>query len=471
MKSRILVIDDEAAIRDSLKMILEYEDYGFLGASSGQEGLALVQRDRPDLVLLDIKMPGMDGMEVLRKLRALDDTLPVVMISGHGTTSTAVDAIKSGAIDFLDKPLSSERVIVTLQNVLKQQELRQENRELKLAMESRYEIIGESPALRTVLEAVKRAAPTNATVMLLGESGVGKELVARTIHRNSPRAGQRFIQVNCAAIPEELIESELFGHEKGSFTGATEKQIGKFEQADRGTIFLDEVGDMSPKTQAKVLRVLQEQEVERLGSARTIKVDVRVIAATNKDLEEAIQRSEFREDLFFRLNVIPIVVPPLRDRRGDIPLLVQHFARRTSEEHNLKPKRFDARAMETLQRYRWRGNIRELRNAVERMMIMTPGDIVHVEDLPPDIRGDAPSRQPVPELPSAGPSPSQGSAAGAPPGGTLREFKDASERAYLVQKLRENNWNISKTAEIIDTPRSNLYKKLEQYGIKQEGDG
>jgi two-component system nitrogen regulation response regulator NtrX len=471
MKSRILVIDDEAAIRDSLRMILEYEEYGFVGASSGQEGLALVQRDRPDLVLLDIKMPGMDGMEVLRKLHALDETLPVVMISGHGTTSTAVDAIKSGAIDFLDKPLSSERVIVTLQNVLKQQELRQENRELKLAMESRYEIIGESPALRTVLEAVKRAAPTNATVMLLGESGVGKELVARTIHRNSPRAGQRFIQVNCAAIPEELIESELFGHEKGSFTGATEKQIGKFEQADRGTIFLDEVGDMSPKTQAKVLRVLQEQEVERLGSARTIKVDVRVIAATNKDLEEAIQRGEFREDLFFRLNVIPIVVPPLRDRRGDIPLLVQHFARRTSEEHNLKPKRFDARAMEALQRYRWRGNIRELRNAVERMMIMTPGDIVHVEDLPPDIRGDAPGRQVVPELPSAAPTPSQDSASGAQPGGTLREFKDASERAYLVQKLRENNWNISKTAEIIDTPRSNLYKKLEQYGIKQEVDG
>jgi two-component system nitrogen regulation response regulator NtrX len=471
LKPRILVIDDEAAIRDSLRMILEYENYGFMGATSGQEGIALVQRDRPDLVLLDIKMPGMDGMEVLRKLHALDPTLPIVMISGHGTTSTAVDAIKSGALDFLDKPLSSERVIVTLQNALKQEELRQENRELKLAMESKYEIVGESPALRAVLEAVKRAAPTNATVLLLGESGVGKELVARTIHKNSPRSGQRFIQVNCAAIPEELIESELFGHEKGSFTGATEKQIGKFEQADRGTIFLDEVGDMSPKTQAKVLRVLQEQEVERLGSARTIKVDVRVIAATNKDLEEAIQRGEFREDLFFRLNVIPIVVPPLRERRGDIPLLVQHLARRTSEEHNLKPKRFDARAMEALQRYRWRGNIRELRNAVERLMIMTPGDIVRAEDLAPDIRGDAPNRQAVPDLTSAAPPLSQDSTSGAQPGGTLREFKDAAERAYLVQKLRENSWNISKTAEIIDTPRSNLYKKLEQYGIKQEVDG
>jgi two-component system, NtrC family, nitrogen regulation response regulator NtrX len=472
LKPRILVIDDEAAIRDSLRMILEYEGYGFTGAASGQDGIALVQRDRPDLVLLDIKMPGMDGMDVLRRLRALDEGLPVVMISGHGTTSTAVEAIKSGALDFLDKPLSSERVILTLQNALKQQELRQENRALKLAMEAKYEIVGESQALRAVLESVKRAAPTNATVMLLGESGVGKELVARTIHRNSPRAGQRFIQVNCAAIPEELIESELFGHEKGSFTGATEKQVGKFEQADRGTIFLDEVADMSAKTQAKVLRVLQEQEVERLGSARTIKVDVRVIAATNKNLEEMIQRGEFREDLYFRLNVIPILVPPLRERRSDIPLLVQHFARRMSDEHNMKPKRFDPRAMEALQRYRWRGNIRELRNTVERVLIMTPGDVVRIEDLPQDVRGDVSvmaQAEPatVAAAVASGPQPQAPSVSA----GTLREFKDAAERAFLVQKLRENNWNISKTAEVIDTPRSNLYKKLEQYGIKQEVDG
>ena len=472
MKPRILVIDDEAAIRDSLRMILEYEGYGFTGAASGQDGLALVQRDRPDLVLLDIKMPGMDGMEVLRKLRALDDGLPVVMISGHGTTSTAVEAIKSGALDFLDKPLSSERVILTLQNALKQQELRQENRALKLAMEAKYEIVGESQAIRAVLESVKRAAPTNATVMLLGESGVGKELVARTIHRNSSRAGQRFIQVNCAAIPEELIESELFGHEKGSFTGATEKQVGKFEQADRGTIFLDEVADMSAKTQAKVLRVLQEQEVERLGSARTIKVDVRVVAATNKNLEEMIQRGEFREDLYFRLNVIPILVPPLRERRSDIPLLVQHFARRMSDEHNMKPKRFDPRAMEALQRYRWRGNIRELRNTVERVLIMTPGDVVRIEDLPQDVRADVPVMAQVePAAVAAVVSSGPQSQAPSVSAGTLREFKDAAERAFLVQKLRENNWNISKTAEVIDTPRSNLYKKLEQYGIKQEVDG
>jgi len=476
MKPRILVIDDEAAIRDSLRMILEYENYEFAGASNGQDGLAQIQRERPDLVLLDIKMPAMDGMEVLRKIKTVDETLPVVMISGHGTTATAVEAIRSGAIDFLDKPLSSERVIVTIQNTLSQSQLRKENRELKLAMESRYEIVGSSPALRRVLEAVQRAAPTNATVMLLGESGVGKELVARTIHRNSPRAGQRFIQVNCAAIPEELIESELFGHEKGSFTGATEKQIGKFEQADRGTIFLDEVGDMSPKTQAKVLRVLQEQEVERLGSARTIKVDVRVIAATNKNLEEAIQRGEFREDLFFRLNVIPIQVPPLRERRDDIPQLVQHFAKRISEEHNLKPRRFEPRAMEALQRYRWRGNIRELRNTVERLMIMAPGDLIRVEDLPTEVRGvspspASPSDAPALAQPAAGAGGSATSTSGTPAPGTLREFKEAAERAFLVEKLRENNWNISKTAEALDTPRSNLYKKLEQYGIKQEVDG
>ena len=473
MKPRILVIDDEAAIRDSLKMILEYEDYEFLGASSGPEGVNLVKRESPDLVVLDIKMPGMHGLEALAEIRKVDEAVPVAMISGHGTITDAMQATRLGAFDFIEKPFTSERVLVTVAKGLEVRELRQENRELKLAMESRYEIVGNSPALRRVLESVKRAAPTNATVLLLGESGVGKELVARAIHRNSPRAGQRFVQVNCAAIPEELIESELFGHEKGSFTGATEKQIGKFEQADRGTIFLDEVGDMSPKTQAKVLRVLQEQEVERLGSARTIKVDVRVIAATNKNLEEAIQRGEFREDLFFRLNVIPILVPPLRERREDIPLLVQHFARLIADEHNMKPKRFDGGAMDALSRYRWRGNIRELRNTVERVLIMAAADVVHIDDLPAEARGgEPPVRFVPPEAPMATTTLTEPTAASSgAAGGTLREFKDAAERAYLVQKLRDNNWNISKTAEVIDTPRSNLYKKLEQYGIKQEIDG
>jgi two-component system nitrogen regulation response regulator NtrX len=474
MKPRILVIDDEAAIRDSLRMILEYEDYEFIGAASGPDGIASVKRDAPDLVVLDIKMPGMNGLDTLAEIRKLDEALPVAMISGHGTITDAMQATRLGAFDFIEKPFTSERVLVTVAKGLEVRELRQENRELKLAMESKYEIVGQSPSLRRVLESVKRAAPTNATVLLLGESGVGKELVARTIHRNSPRAGQRFVQVNCAAIPEELIESELFGHEKGSFTGATEKQIGKFEQADRGTIFLDEVGDMSPKTQAKVLRVLQEQEVERLGSARTIKVDVRVIAATNKNLEDAIQRGEFREDLYFRLNVIPIVVPPLRERRDDIPLLVQHFARLTSDEHNLRPKKFEAAAMDALQRYRWRGNIRELRNAIERLMIMAPGDLVRLEDLPAEIRGDAPPRPTAADVSAAAfqGKPTEATAtSNTPAPGTLREFKEAAERAFLVEKLRENNSNISKTAEALDTPRSNLYKKLEQYGIKQEVDG
>src|SRR5678815_4052134 len=394
MKPRILVIDDEAAIRDSLKMILEYEDYDFLGASSGPEGVSLVKRESPDLVVLDIKMPGMNGLEALAEIRKIDEAVPVAMMSGHGTITDAMQATRLGAFDFIEKPFTSERVLVTVAKGLELRELRQENRELKLAMESKYEIVGDSPALRTVLDAVKRASPTNATVMLLGESGVGKELVARTIHRNSPRASQRFIQVNCAAIPEELIESELFGHEKGSFTGATEKQVGKFEQADRGTIFLDEVGDMSAKTQAKVLRVLQEGEVERLGSARTIKVDVRVIAATNKNLEEEIEKGHFREDLYFRLAVIPIFVPPLRERPGDISQLVRYYIEQLSRDNNTRPKRITQAALDALQRYRWKGNIRELRNTVERLIIMTAGDTIDAVDLPDILRSPAAAVKP-----------------------------------------------------------------------------
>src|SRR5687768_15475346 len=351
-KTRILVIDDDAAIRDSLRMTLEYNGYEFVGAATGPEGLALAEREAADLVLLDIKMPGMDGMDVLTRLRSMDETMPVVMISGHGTTSTAVEAIKRGATDFLDKPFeSTDRLLVTIGVALEQGRLRVENRSLKKDLDVRHQMVGESAALKQVMAAVGRAAPTNATVLIQGESGVGKEIVARAIHRNSLRKRERFVQVNCAAIPEELIESELFGHERGSFTGATEKQIGKFEQADHGTIFLDEVGDMSAKTQAKVLRVLQEGEVERLGSARTTKVDVRVIAATNKNLEEEIEKGTFREDLYFRLKVIPIFVPPLRERPQDITLLVQHFARRMGEEHNLKPRKFSAAALDALSQH------------------------------------------------------------------------------------------------------------------------
>jgi two-component system nitrogen regulation response regulator NtrX len=455
MKSRILVVDDEAEIRRSVRMILEYEGYDVMEASSGPEGVALAEKEAPDLIFLDIKMPGMDGLEALQRIRAGNETLPVVIISGHGTVSTAVEATKAGAFDFIEKPLASERVLLTIRNALDQTRLADENRSLKRAVEVRHQMVGESPALRHVWDAIKRASPTNATVLLLGESGAGKELVARSIHRNSLRNRERIVQVNCAAIPEELIESELFGHEKGSFTGATEKQIGKFEQADRGTIFLDEVGDMSPKTQAKVLRVLQEGEVERLGSARTIKVDVRVIAATNKDLEQEIERNTFREDLYFRLSVIPITVPPLRERREDVPLLVRHFADLFSREHNRRPHRFTPAALEHLQKARWKGNVRELKNTVERLLIMTPGDTVDVDDLRDVVR-----LEPRPQAADNERNP-----------GTLREFKESAERAFLVGKLRDNGWNISKTAEVIGTPRSNLYKKLEQYGITQDSDG
>src|SRR5438874_7884320 len=387
-KPKILVIDDDAGIRESLKMTLEYDGYDVIGAATGPEGLNLVERDAPDLVLLDVKMPGMDGFDVMTRLHSMQSGLPLVMISAHGTGTTGADAIKKGAVDFIDKPLSTDRVLVTVKNVLEQARLRDENRSLKKAVEVRHQMIGESGALKQVMAAIGRAAPTNATVLIQGESGVGKELVARTIHRNSLRSRERFVQVNCAAIPEELIESELFGHEKGSFTGATEKQVGKFEQGDRGTIFLDEIGDMSAKTQAKVLRVLQEGEVERLGSARTIKVDVRVIAATNKNLEEEIEKGRFREDLYFRLAVIPIHVPALRERPEDIPLLVRHYMDYFSRENNVRPKRISPAALEVLQRSRWKGNIRELRNTVERLNIMTSGDTIDVADLPETVRSN-----------------------------------------------------------------------------------
>ncbi len=471
MKPRILVIDDEAAIRDSLKMILEYEGYEVLTAPTGEEGIAQTEREAPDLVFLDVKMPGMDGLEVLQRLRHLVEVTPIVVVSGHGTVSTAVEATKLGAFDFIEKPLERERVLVTVRNAVDSRRLRSENRSFKRDAEKRYQIVGDSPLLARVREAIGKAAPTTATVLIWGESGVGKELVARAIHRESLRRDGTFVQVNCAAIPDELIESELFGHEKGSFTGATDRQIGKFEQADKGTIFLDEIGDMSLKTQAKVLRVLQEQELERLGSNRIIKVDVRVIAATNKTLEEEIVRGTFREDLFYRLNVIPIHVPPLRDRKDDLATLVRHFADLFTRENNFRRKTFTAAAMDRLKQHHWRGNIRELRNFVERLIIMSPADQIDVKDLP-DFAGGRPGE--LPPLPAAaaadGAAPAAANASWmqAP---TLQEFKSTSERAFLVNKLRENGWNISKTAEVIDTPRSNLYKKLEQYQISQEADG
>jgi two-component system nitrogen regulation response regulator NtrX len=464
MKSRILVIDDEAGIRESMRRTLEYQGYHFIGAATGPEGLALIERDPPDLVFLDIKMPGMDGLEVLERIKTANPMLPVVMVSGHGTAQNAFEARDRGASGFIEKPFSEPVLLERIEKELKEHRTESAYRALRQEVDSRYQMVGTSPALRKVEEAIRKAAPAHATVLLQGESGVGKELVARTIHRLSPRSRERFVQVNCAAIPEDLIESELFGHEKGSFTGATERQVGKFEQADRGTIFLDEVGDMSLKTQAKVLRVLQEGEVERLGSAKTVTVDVRVIAATNKNLEAEIEKGQFREDLYFRLAVIPIHVPPLRDRPDDIPLLVKHFLNQLSRENNLRPKQMTVAALDLLKRYRWRGNIRELRNTIERLIIMTAGDSIDVADLPETLRSEKAAARNVAGAPALAP-------AAATDAGTLRQFKESAERAWLVEKLRENAWNISKTAEVIGTPRSNLYKKLEQYAIRQETDG
>ena len=471
MKARILVVDDEPAIRDAMRMILEYDGHEVLLAGSGQEALTLAEREAPDLVFLDIKMPGLDGLETLSRLKAQNDALPVVMISAHGTTTTALEAGRLGALRFIEKPLSKDYVVDAVREGIELASLRRENRVLKGALETRHQLVGESATLRQVVDQIRRASPTNATVLVLGESGVGKELVARAIHKTSLRARERFVQVNCAAIPEELIESELFGHERGAFTGATEKQVGKFELADRGTIFLDEVGDMSAKTQAKVLRVLQEGEVERLGSSRTVKVDVRVIAATNKDLDEEVSAGRFREDLFFRLSVIPIHVPSLAERREDIPLLVQHFLTQFSRESNRRVARFSPAAMEVLAGARWRGNIRELKNVVERLLIMTDGDVIEAESVRQVVRPSAVRTPANGSQGSVGASPAPALDAGVPAPVTLRDFKEASERAFIVEKLREFGWNISKTADVIDTPRSNLYKKLEQYNIKQELDG
>ncbi len=458
-KPIVLLADDEEDIRSSLRMILEYEGYAILEASSGPEALRKTEESRPDAVLLDIKMPRMDGLEVLAEIRKRGLEPPVIVVSGHGTIATAVEATRLGAFDFMEKPLERDRVLLVLRNAIERRRLEEENRTLRLSFEERFRIVGDSPLLRRVQDELARAAPTKASVLITGESGTGKELVARAIHRNSTRAGKAFVKVNCAAIPEELIESELFGHEKGAFTGATRDQSGKFVQADGGTIFLDEIGDMSLKTQSKVLRVLQDGEVEPVGAARSFTVDVRVIAATNKDLPAEIEAGAFREDLYFRLNVVPVSLPPLRERREDIEPLVAWFAENFCRDNNFRPKRFATDALEVLRGLPWRGNVRELRNAVERLIIMTPGDAVRASDIPSGLSmplGVEGARR-------------DGDAVVVPQAGaTLQSFKDAAERGFILAKLEENDWNIAATAKAIDTPRSNLYKKLEAHGIARE---
>ena len=451
MAQRILVIDDETGIREAIRMTLEYEGYKIDEARSGQEGLDKAGKTPYDAILLDIKMPILDGIEVLENLREQKINTPVVMVSGHGDMHTAVECTKRGAFDFLEKPLNRDKLLLTVRNAVRQRSLEDENTEFKVKAEKEYQLVGNSSTMLDLKAVIDRAAPTKATVLITGESGTGKELVAREIHRRSSRANRPFIQVNCAAIPNELIESELFGHKKGSFTGAVRDQIGKFVAADGGTIFLDEIGDMSQGAQAKVLRVLQEGEVEPVGSATVVKVDVRVIAATNKDLQEEIRNGRFREDLFYRLNVIPIRTPPLRERREDIQLLAEHFAKLFSEEHNYHVKKFTPAAQKALMDASWRGNVRELRNMIERLVIMVPADQIDITDLPAEF-----FRTPTDIIATAMRLTK------------LQDFKDEAEKAFIVAKLREFGWNVSKTAEAIDTPRSNLYKKIEQYDIKRE---
>jgi two-component system nitrogen regulation response regulator NtrX len=449
-RASVLVVDDEAAIRDSLRMILEYEGYRVEEASSGREALARASERPLNAMFLDVKMPEMDGLEVLKTLRERGVDLPVVVISGHGDIATAVEATRRGAFDFLEKPLQRDRVLLALRNAVETDRLQRENRRLRPEPE---ELIGESAVMRELRRTIERAAPTTATVLITGESGTGKELVARALHRASQRHAHPLIQVNCAAIPEELIESELFGHEKGSFTGAVRKQIGKFVAADSGTVFLDEIGDMSARTQAKVLRVLQDGEVEPVGAASTVHVDVRVVAATNRDLAKEIENGRFREDLYYRLNVIPVETPPLRERLEDLPLLVEHFVDRFAREHGYPHRRFSSEALGALAGMPWRGNVRELRNLVERLLILATGETVGAKDVA-TITGSAVE----PELETA----LLGHR-------TLREFREASEKLFLLHKLREQNWNVTRTAQLIETPRSNLYKKMEQYEIRRDG--
>ena len=448
-KERILVVDDEAGVRSSLQGILEDEGYRVDTDSSAEAALARLSGGQYDLVLLDIWLPKMDGMEALERM--IDDELdiPVIMISGHATIESAVKAIQLGAYNFVEKPLSLDKTLIAVQNALRHGRLQQENRALRERVEARHVLIGSSPVMRELKEQIGIAAPTNGRVLIFGENGTGKEVVARLVHTQSLRSKASFVEVNCAAIPEELIESELFGHVKGAFTGAVSDKIGKFEAADGGTLFLDEVADMSVKTQAKVLRVLQEQKFQAVGSTESIGVDCRVIAATNKVLEEEIRAGNFREDLYFRLNVIPFQMPPLRERREDIPTLVTHFIAGFCAEYGKQTKEPTAQALKRLVAYRWPGNVRELKNVIERLVIMVSRDVLEVSDSPLALTrgGDEP-------LEALGDFSSLASA------------REAFERQFIVRKLRENNDNVKKTAGALGIERSHLYRKMKAYSIK-----
>ena len=444
----ILVVDDEPGVRSSLSGVLRDEGLEVEAVASGEECLERTTRATYDVIVLDVWLPGVDGLVTLQRLRERKVDSQVVMISGHGNIESAVRAIKMGAFDFVEKPLSLEKTVLVVRNALRQRDLETENRALRARVDRQHVMVGESFAMRQLREQVEMAAPTNGRVLVYGENGTGKELVARTVHQLSRRRNGPFVEVNCAAIPEELIESELFGHMKGAFTGAVADKPGRFEQASSGTIFLDEIGDMSLKTQAKVLRVLQEQVMERVGGTQRIRVDVRVLAATNKDLPSEIKAGSFREDLYFRLNVIPIFVPPLRDRQDDIPLLADHFMALMAAEYGRRPKRLAPEASARLQHYPWPGNVRELRNVIERLMIMVPGDTITAQDLA-FLSHDGVA------LPS-------------PPAASLVSLADAREqfeRNYILQALAAQGGNISRTADVLGVERSNLYKKMKAFGI------
>ncbi len=446
---KVLVIDDEKNILESVRMVLSHEGYAVETAADGLAGIDLFKRTAPDIVLLDVKLPGQGGIQILRTLKEIQPLAEVIMISGHSGIEEAVESSRLGAFDFLEKPLSRDKLLLTVRNAAEKTSLLKENYSLRSLSERKYQLVGAAPVMERMRETIRRVARSDSTVLITGESGTGKELIARQIHQLSSRVNARFVQVNCAAIPDELIESELFGHEKGSFTGAHEKKIGKFESAHRGTIFLDEIGDLSLKAQAKVLRVLEEGEVQPVGSAEVKKVNVRVIAATNKDLAGEIRRERFREDLFFRLNVVPLHSPPLRERPEDVPILVEHFIGYFSEENNFRRKRFTPGALQRMVAYDWKGNVRELRNLVERMLIMCEGSEIGEADLPAHLR------------------PATGTAAGAAcaTARLWKDFKQLAEKAFLESKLQEFHFNIARTAREIDLPRSNLYKKIASLGI------
>ena len=443
-KATILVVDDEEGILETLTGILEDEGHHVVTASSGEKAIETFAGSSPDIVLLDVWMPGMDGIETLKEIKKMKGDACVIMISGHSSIDTAVHAIKLGAYDFLEKPLSLDKVLILIERALEKTLLEKENIALRNTISQHWDIIGENHKMVELREKIAMAAASQGRVLIYGESGSGKELVARALHDGSDRKKNDFIEVNCAAIPHELIESELFGHEKGSFTGAFESKRGKFELAHEGTLFLDEIGDMSLITQAKVLRVIETQEFQKVGGSKKIKVDVRIIAATNKDLEEEIKKGNFREDLYFRLNVVPIQVPTLRERKSDVPLLVEHFLKNLATQYGQKKKRVSKTTLRALMEYDWPGNVRELKNTIERFVIMNPDEVIDIKEIQP-VKGIKPDYSALK---------------------TLRDAREHFEKDFILKKLQENNWNVSKTAEDLEIERSNLHRKIKSLGIE-----